>query len=159
VGLPALIWFLIRVIPKPSRAIYPCQRAAFPIASSFVVWLLGLGTSAFALNKVRRRVRESRYALAAVGVGLAVAAACFCVLSTVGPNAPALVQSVGASLPDDPANEPIGIAQGYNPGRVVWVHDPNATDWDWPSTSEYWWESNHTEQEVVDQMVSKAVRW
>lgn len=159
VGLPALIWFLIRVIPKPSRATYPCQRAAFPIASSFVVWLLGLGASAFALDKARRRIRESRYYLAAVCVGLAVAAAWFCVLSTVGPNAPALVQSVGASLPDDLPNEPIGIARGYHPGRVVWVHDPNATDWDWPSTSEYWWEGNHTDQVVVDQMVSKAVRW
>ena len=159
VGLSALIWFLIRVIPKPSRATYPCQRVAFPLASSFVVWLLGLGASAFALDKARRRARESRYALAAVCVGLAVAAAWFCVLSTVGPNAPALVQSAGASLPDDPANEPIGVAQGYNPGRVVWVHDPNATDWDWPSTSEYWWEGNHTDQVVVDQMVSQAVRW
>ncbi len=31
-GLLALIWFLIRVIPKPSRATYPCQRVAFPLA-------------------------------------------------------------------------------------------------------------------------------
>jgi hypothetical protein len=29
-GLLALAWFLIRVLPKPSRATYPCQRAAFP---------------------------------------------------------------------------------------------------------------------------------
>jgi uncharacterized BrkB/YihY/UPF0761 family membrane protein len=28
-GLAALIWFLIRVIPKPSRAAYPCMQAAF----------------------------------------------------------------------------------------------------------------------------------
>ena len=26
-GLAALIWFLIRVVPKPSRAAYPCQWA------------------------------------------------------------------------------------------------------------------------------------
>ena len=38
-GLVSLLWFLIRVIPKPSRAAYPCQRAAFPVASAFVVWL------------------------------------------------------------------------------------------------------------------------
>ena len=42
VGLGALIWFLIRVIPKPSRATYPCQRAAFPIATTFVIWLTGV---------------------------------------------------------------------------------------------------------------------
>jgi hypothetical protein len=27
-GLASLIWFLVRVVPKPSRASYPCQRAA-----------------------------------------------------------------------------------------------------------------------------------
>ena len=34
-GLAALVWFLLRVIPKPSRAAYPCQRAAAPLASGF----------------------------------------------------------------------------------------------------------------------------
>jgi hypothetical protein len=33
-GISTLLWFLIRVIPKPSRAAYPCMRAAAPIASS-----------------------------------------------------------------------------------------------------------------------------
>jgi hypothetical protein len=36
-GLFSLIWFLIRVIPKPSRATYPCQRFAAPFAGGFVV--------------------------------------------------------------------------------------------------------------------------
>ncbi|MHC4541954.1 MAG: hypothetical protein ACYS74_19575, partial [Planctomycetota bacterium] len=44
-GLGALVWFLIRVIPKPSRATYPCQRVVAPLASGFVVWLLGLAGS------------------------------------------------------------------------------------------------------------------
>ena len=39
-GFIALLWFLVRVIPKPSRATYPCQRAAFPLASAFVIWLM-----------------------------------------------------------------------------------------------------------------------
>jgi hypothetical protein len=38
-GAAALLWFLVRVIPKPSRASYPCQRAAFPVATGFVLWL------------------------------------------------------------------------------------------------------------------------
>ena len=41
-GLAALVWFLVRVVPKPSRAAYPCQRAAFPLASAFVLWLAGV---------------------------------------------------------------------------------------------------------------------
>jgi hypothetical protein len=40
-GSVALLWFLLRVIPKPSRASYPCQRAAFPLASAFVLWACG----------------------------------------------------------------------------------------------------------------------
>jgi len=40
-GFASLIWFLIRVIPKPSRALYPCQRAAFPVATSFIIWISG----------------------------------------------------------------------------------------------------------------------
>ena len=41
-GLVSLIWFLLRVIPKPSRATYPCQRFAAPVAGGFVVWLAGI---------------------------------------------------------------------------------------------------------------------
>jgi len=36
-GLGSLAWFLVRVIPKPSRAAYPCQRAAAPLASGFIL--------------------------------------------------------------------------------------------------------------------------
>jgi len=39
VGFAALVWVLIRVIPKPSRITYPCQRAAFPIALAFLAFL------------------------------------------------------------------------------------------------------------------------
>ena len=39
-GIISFLWFIIRVIPKPSRAAYPCQQAAFPFASTFVLWLV-----------------------------------------------------------------------------------------------------------------------
>jgi len=53
IGAGSLIWFLIRVIPKPSRATYPCQRAAFPLASSFIIWLTG----GLGLAVLRKNVR------------------------------------------------------------------------------------------------------
>jgi uncharacterized protein (DUF362 family) len=53
-GLIAFIWFLVRVIPKPSRASYPCQRAAFPLATSFIIWLTGMIGGMTALRKVKR---------------------------------------------------------------------------------------------------------
>ena len=36
-GIASTIWFLIRVIPKPSRATYPCMKVAAPFMSGFVV--------------------------------------------------------------------------------------------------------------------------
>jgi hypothetical protein len=29
-GIVSTIWFIIRVVPKPSRASYPCMQAAAP---------------------------------------------------------------------------------------------------------------------------------
>jgi uncharacterized protein (DUF362 family) len=54
IGSLSAIWFLIRVIPKPSRATYPCQRAAFPIASTFVIWLTGSLFTYLSFKKARR---------------------------------------------------------------------------------------------------------
>jgi hypothetical protein len=56
-----------------------------------------------------------------------------------------------------PVNSPIGVARGLHPGRVVWVHDPNATDWEGPRTGEYWWQDEHTDQNVVDSMMVRAI--
>lgn len=52
-GVFSLIWFLIRVIPKPSRALYPCQRVAFPVASSFIIWMSGTLLSIGIFKKVK----------------------------------------------------------------------------------------------------------
>jgi len=71
-GLVSLIWFLIRVIPKPSRALYPCQRMAFPIASGFVAWILGLGAWGLAFRKAKLSFARRRYMLALACAGLGV---------------------------------------------------------------------------------------
>src|SRR4030043_211815 len=72
-GLLALLWFLIRVIPKPSRAAYPCQRMAFPIASGFVIWAAALIGSTIVYRRARHLLHQSRYVLAAVCAAAAVA--------------------------------------------------------------------------------------
>jgi len=54
IGLGALPWFLIRVIPKSSRATYPCLQAAFPIASEFVVWFNATLSSLFFFKKMAK---------------------------------------------------------------------------------------------------------
>jgi len=147
-GLLALIWFLIRVIPKPSRATYPCQRVAFPLASGFVVWLAGAIGSITALHKAKRSFAQSRYVLGVILVAVSVGVAWLTQSLTIEKVA----------LADEPvANAPIGVAKGIHPGRVVWVHDPDATDWDGPGDG-HWWESSHTNQAAVDQMMARAIR-
>ena len=147
-GLLALLWFLLRVIPKPSRATYPCQRATFPIASGFVIWLAGALGSVAAFRRARRCLVRSRYVLCAallvVGVGSIWLAQSFTSEQIVFAAEPA-------------ANSPVGVARGINPGRVVWVHDPDATDWQGPGSG-HWWESRHTNQAVVDEMMGRAIR-
>jgi len=151
-GLLALIWFLIRVIPKPSRAMYPCQRAAFPLASGFVVWLAGAISSIAAVRKAKRCFTRSRPGRIA---GLCAT------LIAVSIGSIWLAQSITTEevvLADEPtSNAPIGLAKGIYPGRVVWVHDPDATDWEGPGNG-YWWENSHTNQAVVDQMMSRAIK-
>ena len=53
---------------------------------------------------------------------------------------------------------PVGEAKGIHPGRVVWVHDPNATDWYGYSSTEHWCQDGHTDPVVVEKMVSQAIR-
>ena len=147
-GLLALLWFLFRVIPKPSRAAYPCQRVAFPLASGFVIWLAGAIGSIAAMRRAKRCFAQSRYILCMM-------------LVTVSIGAVWLAQSITTEevlYADEPtANAPVGVAKGVYPGRVVWVHDPEATDWDGPGDG-HWWESNHTDQAVVDKMMSRAIQ-
>jgi hypothetical protein len=59
-------------------------------------------------------------------------------------------------VPIDVPNTPIGVGKGIYPGRVVWVHDPNATKWD--GVTGRWWEDRNLDQEAVDKMVSHALR-
>ncbi len=148
VGLAALAWYLVRVVPKPSRASYPCQRAAAPLAGGFVLWLIGLLTSACAYRKARRLWGHSHVVLAGIFL---VGAAAIGVATLMAPS--------GTPVWADPPvpNAPIGVAKGVKPGRVVWVHDPAATDWDGPGDG-HWWESTHTDQAVVDQMMSGSLR-
>ncbi len=58
------------------------------------------------------------------------------------------------------ANEPIGTAVGIYPGRVVWVHRPEATNEKLrpASVGHEWYRPENNNQPVVDTMVSTAIR-
>lgn len=150
VGLLSLIWFLVRVIPKPSRATYPCQRVAAPLAGSFIVWITGLIGSILAYRKAKRFVHQSRYVI----TGFCIAASVMAVWWSLNITGESPLRA--ALIPTDPSNSPMGVAQGIYPGRVVWVRDNGATNWD--GSKGNWWDEGNTDQSVVDYMMSKAIQ-
>lgn len=153
IGCGSLLWFLLRVIPKPSRALYPCMRVAAPLASGFLVWLLGL-SAIMAFRRAWMLARRARYALAGICLLIGVAAIWTAVVR--GP-----LGKVYGFTPTDPPNTPMGVGKGIHPGRVSWVWDPDATQGDvlWDCSTGYFWDENHNNQAVIDTMMGKTICW
>jgi hypothetical protein len=157
VGFAALIWFLVRVIPKPSRASYPCQRAAFPVASAFVVWICASLAGFFSLAGMRRLVRRYRWAAVSLCAITLVASGLWLAHSRA--IAAAEIATHYDFVPKL-RNVPLGVARGIFPGRVVWAHDPKAAHWsgDMESTTDQWWMESNNDQARVDDMLSSTLR-
>ena len=147
IGLAALIWFMVRVVPKPSRAAYPCQRVAMPLASSFVLWLAGMLGASLAISGARRQFRQARWLSGGLAVALAVVSLSWGVAS---------LQERAMAYSPHPANQPIGVAKGLAPGRVVWVHDPQVTDWAGPGSGQRWYQ--RVDQTVTTNMLATALQ-
>ena len=165
IGAGSLIWFLIRVIPKPSRASYPCMRVAAPMASSFVLWLLGIVASITAFKKMKSAYLKSSYTIALLFLIIGISFTIF----TASQSAITLFAGV-EKIETVAANNPIGEAKGINPGRVVWVWNPNSTNEN--CTNKYtgsinsaadenddgWFLNKNNNQEEIDRMLSNAVK-
>jgi hypothetical protein len=157
IGIAAVIWILIRVIPKPSRAQYPCMKVAAPIASGFLVYILGLAAAVFSYKKARYNFRNSRTGYAILFSIVVVVIGLFSTLKSDNDYlAQTKLSTDSVFVPADSANIPIGVARGIFPGRVVWMHDPSVVTWD--GKTGYWWNDTHTQQQVVDSMLSKSLK-
>ena len=146
-GVASLVWFLVRVIPKPSRAAYPCQRAAFPVASGFVLWLAAVAGSMWSWRRSREGAVPGWKAFI---WGLAAVAG----LTAVVVELPAPRATAGPAT----AHPPLGEGQGIFPGRVVWVHAPEATSWAGYSSTAHWWEPGRTDLAVVEEMMTRGLQ-
>jgi hypothetical protein len=152
-GIASTVWFLVRVIPKPSRAAYPCMRAAAPLMSGFVVYLLSLGSIAIAFRKVRQNWLRARY-LAVIAFVLVALASLFVSLSVR--TRESFADNPVKTGPDDGPNQPMGKGVGVKPGRVIWVWDPKATNANCINAFDLHKPEN-TNQGVVNRMVADAV--
>jgi hypothetical protein len=148
-GIISTLWFLIRVIPKPSRAAYPCMQAASPIMSGFVIWILALTGSAFAFNKAKHRLFEAKHIAAGLFATLGIIVAS---LHTVESDAKTSTKNLEIWYKP---NEPLGVAKGIHPGRVAWGHNPKIASWD--GKTGFWWEDRFNNQEETDKLLSQTL--
>lgn len=61
-------------------------------------------------------------------------------------------------VPVEKPNQPSGEARGICPGRVVWIHEPEAARWDGNPAGGSWYEDRFTDPVLADQMLSRALR-
>ena len=146
-GILAIAWFLFRVVPKPDRIAYPCQKVAMSIGGSFLTYFTALMAS-YGLFKGVRRV-NLKVAYASVVVFLAIGTSVFIYSSPNPPDYKPILTNI------DGANNPMGEPRGIFPGRVTWVQDFNATSWD--DETGWWWQDEYTNQEVCDAMFEKGI--
>ena len=152
-GFGSLAWFLVRVIPKPSRAAYPCMKAAAPLASSFVLYLIGISGFTLLFRKARERMAKSKYLMASVFALLGLAAG---IVAMVNNNNSTWAIDL---QPPQAGNEPIGTAKGIFPGRVVWIHDPGATDENCTNVEgDFWYQDDNTNTSEVQYMLSRGIK-
>jgi len=153
ISIVATLWFLIRVLPKPSRANYPCMRAAAPFMSGLVVYLISLFGGRFAFLRFKKSWSNANYKVAIGFLFLSLSTFIFFLGYNSNLTFALNKNSVKVS---DPANTPIGTAIGYYPGRVVWAHDSNATNQNMKNIAGDYWFQN-TKVDVVNKMLDDAV--
>jgi uncharacterized protein (DUF362 family) len=149
-GIASTIWFLVRVIPKPQRATYPCMRVAAPVMSGFIIYLLTLLGTLTALKKARSSFQKLKYRY---GILFLIVAITGILLLTFQKTeiSKAASSAEWIIIP----NQPVGTAMGLFPGRVVWVHDPGVATWDGKRGN--WWDENVVSQAGTDKMMSESI--
>ena len=152
VGTASLLWFLVRVIPKPNRAAYPCMKASYPVMSSFVVWLLGFLTSILCFKKSKTKLAQAKYVSFAVFIIVGILTAFVVFQQDSAPSYASYTEKF------DIPNQVMGQGKGIFPGRVTWAHDPDATRKACRlNNGDYWMLPKNTNIDVVDKMMGKSI--
>ena len=154
-GFLALLWIIIRVIPKPGRLQYPCMKIAAPFATNFLLYLSGLVAAVISVKKAGYYFSKSKYIIATLLFFAGLFIASVTIFKTNNDTYATIISTDSLFVPSDLPNTPMGVAKGIYPGRVVWMWDSTATNWD--GKSGYWWDDKNTNQLIVDSMLSKSV--
>jgi len=149
-GVIAILWFVIRVVPKPQRAQYPCQQVAISISLGYIAFwsILFTGLVIWMRKAKTKFVKMAPTFIAGFIVLFTISGAVFATNYFQGD------QTTAVSWDPIP-KQPMGVGTGVNPGRVIWVWNPNATEKDLVG---YWWEQENNNQDIIDHMFSVGVQ-
>jgi hypothetical protein len=156
-GVASTVWFLIRVIPKPTRAGYPCMQVAAPFMSGFVTYLLAVGGLTAISRKFNKKINVRFGAVAMLLTGVI-----FAIAVTPSSNQQTEVQNGQVKMgPDDGPNQPMGEAKGIYPGRVVWIWNPDATNEKFEhndfATYDWYFSAHNNNPEVIGKMYRDGI--
>lgn len=150
VGIVSIIWFLTRVLPKPDRIRYPCQQMTMTVATGYIAFWVIMWSAMF--HGLAIWVRKAKYKTTAIIPVLLVS---FVLLFSASSVTFAQIKEENINPVWSPiSKDPIGIPQGINPGRVVWVWDPDATE---SNLNGFWWYNENNNQDVIDEMFSNGI--
>ena len=148
ISVLASVWFLIRVIPKPSRATYPCMQAAAPFVAGLFLWLTSVSALWIILRKANQFIHKAKYVIA---VFLILISAVVIVI----PFSANPLKARADVKPWFTPNNPVGIARGINPGRVAWGHNPDACIWNGKGS---WYRDANTLQSEIDNLLNLTLK-
>ncbi len=148
----ATIWFLVRVIPKPSRATYPYMQAANPLMTGLVICIMSATGIIYAFQKARYKWFEAKYQAAfLLDIAGLFSMYVFTAQSTTESRAG---NSTNLDIWYKP-NIPLGEAKGIFPGRVAWGHNQNIASWD--GKTGFWWDDKFNNQEETNKLFSQTL--
>jgi hypothetical protein len=137
------------------------MRVAAPVASGFVLYLLGLLGSLYAFYKAKISFASGRKISGFIALGIFLTLGFWSLIDSAR-------EGLTASKNDQSVNSPIGEATGIFPGRVVWVWNPEATnenctlsyngDGIGDANDDGWFLDKNNNQEVIDDMLSEVLR-
>jgi hypothetical protein len=127
--------------------------------STFIIYLLGISTSLVSFKKFRLLVGKARYMAGSLFLLLSLLAFGFIFLHQRKDAIARALNPVDNTFPVN-SNEPIGVARGLYPGRVVWVQDTDATNEKYVPTkgsSDLWYSDKNADEAVIGKMLESAI--
>jgi hypothetical protein len=113
----------------------------------------------FSFKKARQYFLKAQYAIALILLLSGLTVAVFMMSNSSTASYSSSTYNNLLTGPIDSANHPIGIAKGIFPGRVVWVHNPDATNENCvvDDPNHGYFMSENMNQAEVDKMLSAAL--